>query len=76
MLGPFWVASAPCRSQWPTDQIGVCVPVPTLPPRSSSLRGRKPLRYPGLTIQVIHAIPGKKDELAFFSSDDGDIMTW
>lgn len=39
--------------------------------------GRTPLRYPAvLTIQVIRAIPGKKDELAFFSSDDGDVMIW
>lgn len=76
MLGPFLVVSAPCRSRWPQGRTGLCVPVPALPPRSSSPRGRKLLRYPGLTIQVIQTIPGKKDELAFFSSDDGDVMTW
>jgi len=39
--------------------------------------GRTPLCYPAaLMIRVIQTIPGKKDELAFFSSDDGDVMIW
>lgn len=39
--------------------------------------GRTLLRYPAvLMTQVIRAILEKKDELAFFSSDDGDVMVW
>lgn len=77
VLGDFWVASAPCQSRRPRGQTHLCVLMPVLRSQSSLRRGRTPLRYPAvLTIQVIQASPGKKDELAFFSSDDGDVMIW
>lgn len=55
----------------------VCADARAVVPELSVEGERTLLRYPAaLMIQVIRTIPGKKDELAFFSSDDGDVMIW
>lgn len=76
--GALWATSAPCRSQWPRGPARVCVLVPTLQSLGSAERGgHRCLRYPAVRMaRVIPIVPGKKDELAFFSGDDGDVMVW
>lgn len=46
-------------------------------PSSAGQGGHRCLRYPAVRMaQVMPIVPGKKDELAFFSGDGGDVMVW